>query len=60
MWEAIAEILTNSNALLVLIFAMIFASILIVLAATGNSLRVVAPIGYTMNKFIIECTKTID
>ena len=35
MWEAIAEILTNSNALLVLIFAMIFASILIVLAATG-------------------------
>lgn len=35
MWDAIARVLTNSNALLVLIFAMIFASILIVLAATG-------------------------
>lgn len=35
MWEAIAEILTNSNALLVLIFLMIFMIILIALATTG-------------------------
>ena len=35
MWEAVAKVLTNSNALLVLIFLMIFTLILIVLAASG-------------------------
>ena len=35
MWEAIAKILTNSNALLVLIFLTFFILILIVLTRTG-------------------------
>lgn len=35
MWDAIAKVLTNSNALLVLIFLMIFMIILIALATTG-------------------------
>ena len=35
MWEAIAKILTNSNALLVLMFLSMFAVILIILASTG-------------------------
>lgn len=35
MWEAIAEILTNSNALLVLVFLVIFTLIIICLAHTG-------------------------
>lgn len=35
MWEAIAKILTNSNALLVLVFMSMFVAILIVLASTG-------------------------
>lgn len=35
MWEAIAKILTNSNALLVLVFLMIFVTVLIILASAG-------------------------
>lgn len=35
MWEAIATVLTNSNALLVLMFLSMFAVILIILASTG-------------------------
>ena len=35
MWEAIAKILTNSNALLVLIFLSMFVVILIILAMSG-------------------------
>lgn len=35
MWEAIAKVLTNSNALLVLIFMTMFVAILIALAASG-------------------------
>lgn len=35
MWEAVAKILTNSNALLVLIFLTFFILILIVLTRTG-------------------------
>ena len=35
MWEAIAKILTNSNALLVLVFMSMFVAILIILASTG-------------------------
>lgn len=35
MWEAIAKILTNSNALLVLLFLTLFVAILIVLAKSG-------------------------
>lgn len=35
MWEAIAKILTNANALLVLIFFLLFAILLIILAKTG-------------------------
>ena len=35
MWEAIAKILTNSNALIVLLFMLLFSFILIILASTG-------------------------
>ena len=35
MWDAIARILTNSNALLVLIFLMIFFLLFVLLARTG-------------------------
>ena len=35
MWEAVAKILTNSNALLVLIFLMMFVLMLVILAMSG-------------------------
>jgi hypothetical protein len=35
MWDAIATILTNSNALIVLLFMLLFSFILIILASTG-------------------------
>lgn len=35
MWEAIAEILTNTNAFMVLVFLVIFALLFVLLARTG-------------------------
>jgi len=35
MWEAIAEILTNSNAFLILVFAVVFTLIFVLMARTG-------------------------
>ena len=35
MWDAIARVLTNDNALVVLVFVMLFGFILIILAMTG-------------------------
>ena len=35
MWDAIARVLTNDNALVVLVFVMLFGFVLIILAMTG-------------------------